>query len=190
VRPAIFSRLSFGTIWRFPVLRRDVGCECFYSAQVRDGKQHMHVDQLGNHLPRTLRSFTFNAPGPGRAHVTFNGSVVCSNAPNASFAIIDVITQITTAPNATAVINGLGGLRFAQTMFGTGSGVSNTFNISSSPGVSYTSGGPKTVYFRITNRRLDATITCSFYNMTFVVSQSVSLQGRVHIGDKVRQILK
>jgi hypothetical protein len=121
-------------------------------------------------FPRTLRSFTFNAPGPGRAHVAFHGSMLCSNAPNASFAIVDVITQINTLANATPIINQGGGLRHAETMFGTGFGVTSTFNLHSTREVTYGSGGPKTVYFRITNLRLDATITCSFYNMAFTVT--------------------
>ena len=123
----------------------------------------------GSTFPRTLRSFTFNAPGAGRAAVTLTGTMLCANAPNASFAIVDLVTQITTAPTATPVVNP-GGLRHAKTMFGTGFGVSDTFNVSTTRGLFYPTGGQKTVYFRIANLRLDATITCSFYNMTFVVT--------------------
>jgi hypothetical protein len=121
-------------------------------------------------FPRTLRSFTFNAPRAGRAHVTLNGSMVCSNAQNASFAVADLITQINTLASATPTINGGGGLRHAIVMFGTGFGTSDTFNLASSREVTYSSGGPKTLYFRIANLRLDATITCSFYNMAFTVT--------------------
>jgi hypothetical protein len=96
--------------------------------------------------------------------------MVCSNAPNASFAVVDVITQITAAANAIPIINAGGGLRHALLMFGTGFGTSNTFNLASTREVTYSSAGSKTVHFRITSLRLDPTIICSFYNMSFVVT--------------------
>jgi hypothetical protein len=123
-------------------------------------------------FPVTLRKFNFDAPGAGRAQVAFNGTMVCSNAPNASFAVADLITQITTKADAVPTINKGGGLRHAILMFGTGFGTSDTFNLASTSEVSYSSGGRKSVYFRITNLRLDATVTCSFFNMSFVVTHT------------------
>lgn len=120
-------------------------------------------------FPLTLRSYTFNAPRAGRAAVTLTGTMLCANAPNASFAIVDLVTQITNSASVAPVVNP-GGLRHAKTMFGTGFGVSDTFNVSTTRGIAYSSAGPKTVFFRIANLRLDATITCSFYNLSFVVT--------------------
>jgi hypothetical protein len=166
---SLFRRISLALLGVFLSCTTALAATVFIQPPCAGGNNICTSVSSSTTFPRTLRSFTFNAPRAGAAAVTLTGTMLCANAPDASFAIVDLITQITTGAGVTPVVNP-GGLRHAKTMFGTGFGVADTFNVSTTRGISYPTAGPKTVFFRVANLRLDATITCSFYNMSFVVT--------------------
>lgn len=124
-------------------------------------------------LPVTVRSFTLNLPAPGRVQWTFTGSAQCFNdSADSTFAsgVMDINTEITTSPAATPSVANPSGNRYAFRLPPTsssGANYSQGVNFSSTRTVSYTSGGLKTVYFRIGKNRIDAGSACNVLTGAF-----------------------
>jgi hypothetical protein len=122
-----------------------------------------------------VRSLDFNLPGPGQVLVTFHGSLLCDYFGNEiDFAVVDLASQIVTTTEEVPSFNGPGGLRHAITLLlPPGISTTDTFNLASSRIIDYTTGGPQTVFFKITKLRMDAQTQCTVYNATFSVAYSL-----------------
>lgn len=113
---ALFRAISLALVGLFFSSVAAVAATVFTQANCVAGNNFCTSINSSTTFPRTVRSFTFNAPSAGRAVVTLTGSMVCDNAPNASYAIVDLITQITTSGSGAPVVSP-GGMRLAETMY-------------------------------------------------------------------------
>ena len=116
----------------------------------------------------TIRTLTFTAPRAGVALVTFNGTMSCTSG-DGSYTYVDLASQIQTGPG-TANPNGAGGARHLVVL----DAVYNLtptveINLASTRTINFRTGGQKTLYFRITKRRMDAGTACYVYNPVFTV---------------------
>jgi hypothetical protein len=118
-----------------------------------------------------VRTYSFTAPSAGKAEVTLHGTLYCS-AGGGIAAVVDLTSQIVTHSTDVPQVNGAGGLRQAM-VFPAGPGSQNlsmTFNLASTRALTYSTGGKKTVYFKIARARMDPTTACFIYNAAFTVA--------------------
>jgi len=123
-----------------------------------------------------IRSFTFTAPSVGTAEVSFHGALVCSdvNISQRNPVVVDLVSEIVTASNATPSATMPGGLRHAvvwepiilNVLF---TGFTQSFNLASTRVVSVTSAGNKNFFFKIARLRMDPDTSCVVYNAAFSV---------------------
>lgn len=120
-----------------------------------------------------IRSFAFNLPGAGKALVRFDGTMQCSvNSPTSNQDVIDLASQIVPSAATVPVYTGTGGNRHAMRPHhkGSGFGPSAAVNLAASRLFTYTTGGNKVVYFKISQLRMDAGTTCSVFSAAFSVT--------------------
>jgi hypothetical protein len=107
--------------------------------------------------------------------VTFHGELVCSVFSTAfSPRVVDLVSQIVTASNATPSATLAGGLRHAfvftppipNVIY---TGYTTSFNLASTRVVAVTSAGNKNFYFKIARQRMDVGTSCVVYNAAFSV---------------------
>jgi hypothetical protein len=131
---------------------------------------------LSNEAIPVVRSLDFNLPGPGQVLVNFHGSLLCDFfGLEDDVAVVDLASQIVTTTEEVPSFNGPGGLRHAITLLLPPSlqQTSDTFNLASSRIIVYTTGGPQTIFFKITKLRMDSGTQCTVYNATFSVAYSL-----------------
>jgi len=121
----------------------------------------------GTSFPRHLRSTAFAVARSGKAQVSLQGSMLCSNTGSTP-AVVDLVTQIVTSQNATPVINGPGGARHAIVLLPTELGTSDSFNLASTRVVSIPP-GQSVISFNVTSLRMDPDTSCVIYNLGFSV---------------------
>jgi hypothetical protein len=122
----------------------------------------------------TLRAYTFNAPGPGVASVSFTGTMTCVNNQVGTFGnlgVFDFETQITTESTLIPDYNAPSGARWTAQLppATTAVAYSQAVNIASTRRIVFQTGGSKTVYFRYTVNRLDQGTSCSVWSAGFDV---------------------
>jgi hypothetical protein len=114
-----------------------------------------------------FRSFTFNAPGPGLAEVSFHGTAVCNNDGNTPQKV-DFLSQIAVFDGDPA-INGPGGMRHVAWLFPSALLTEQSFNLDSTRFLKVRRAGPTSVHFRVRGQGMGADTVCLFYNLTFTV---------------------
>jgi hypothetical protein len=117
---------------------------------------------------QNFRSFTFEAPGPGQAEVSFQGTAVCNNDANTPQQV-DFLTQIALRNLDEPLINGPGGLRHVAWLFPSGLLTEHSFNLASTRSINVRRAGPTTVNFLVRQQAMGPDIICLFYNLTFSV---------------------
>lgn len=118
-----------------------------------------------------LRSFTYEAPSPGRSLVTFHGDLTCVNLQGAR-GVVDLSSQIVLAENAVPSPNGPAGLRHGvvlEPFFTNEPQSTETFNLSSRRVLVHDSAGSVTIYFKTQKLRMDPNTFCNADNTAFSV---------------------
>lgn len=119
-----------------------------------------------------IRKFSFNAPGPGTAQVTFHGTADCGIVASNVDEGLDLVSQIVTQASAPASLTGPGGLRHSVVFKDSPEhvlGGIQTFNLASTRVIKYRNGGRKEVFFKIERLAMDTTTVCSIWNAVFSV---------------------
>jgi hypothetical protein len=122
-----------------------------------------------------IRSFTFNAPGPGVAQVFFNGSVQCSNLERNFLAVVDLQSQIVTSTGAQPNANAPSGLRLATVLedadvlpyVNVTVPKFDSFDLASTRMFAISKAGNQTYHFKIGKLRIDPIVFCVVYNASF-----------------------
>jgi hypothetical protein len=134
-------------------------------------KDNFHCAGL---LPTTqttqnFRSFTFDAPEPGLAEVSFHGTAVCNHDGNTPQKV-DFLSQIMVQEfDGDPAINGPGGMRHVAWLFPSGLLTEQSFNLASTRLLTVRRAGPRSVYFRVRGQGMGADTVCLFYNLAFTV---------------------
>jgi len=119
-----------------------------------------------------VRSYGFTLPAAGRAQVIFDGTMQCENqafSMGTNFGVVDLISQIVPTTTEAVSHTGSSGGRVALRLESGGS-FSTSLNLHSMRTIAYTSGGPKTVYFRLARLRMDAGTVCYVHSAAFSVT--------------------
>lgn len=120
-----------------------------------------------------VRSFTFNMPGAGKVVVRFDGTMQCVvNLHTNDQDVIDLAGQIVTTAAALPNYKAAGGARYGMRI-----NVPNAdpydssiaVNLAASRTITYGSGGSKTVYYKLTQLRMDPATYCVVYSAAFTV---------------------
>jgi hypothetical protein len=124
--------------------------------------------------PVSVRSIRFDAPGAGRAIVSFRGSVDCVQGfPPATDRIMDLVTQIVTDANQVPQAQGPGGLRLRTILKNTPEHAMDigysAFNLASTRVVDIDAAGTRRFHFKIDPVLIEAGLACYVYNATFTV---------------------
>lgn len=118
---------------------------------------------------QNFRTFTFSAPGPGLAEVSFHGTAVCSNDGNTPQKV-DFLSQIMLQEfDGDPAVNGPGGMRHVAWLFPSGLLTEQSFNLASTRFVKVGSAGQKSVHFRVSGQGMGTDTVCLFYNLAFTV---------------------
>jgi hypothetical protein len=119
---------------------------------------------------RTIRSFSFNASGAGKAVVQFEGTAFCTNANTSENSPLDFDTQIGFNANAPVSGTGPGGARFRQfipaKVFSNGA---STLNLYSSRVVPIKAAGAYTFYLRLSLNGITANTSCELFQNRFTI---------------------
>ncbi len=124
-------------------------------------------------FPITARAFSIFVPAAGRVQWTFTGSAQCENTSNLSSfgaGVIDVNTEIMTNAVAAPSVANPSANRFAFRLPpATAAGVtySMPLNFSATRTLAYSSGGLKTVFFRVGRNRVDLGARCNILTGAF-----------------------
>jgi hypothetical protein len=120
----------------------------------------------------TIRSFTFNLPRASSVQATLHGTLYCGlrgSFGSEDSKVIDLVSQILTDDGAVSV-NGPGALRHVGVPYvGFNTTQSMSFNLASTRVINYTSGGNKTLRFKISKSRMDSQTVCFVYHAAFSV---------------------
>jgi hypothetical protein len=120
----------------------------------------------------TIKAYQFSMPGAGTALVTFNGTLYCAASGSAGDRVIDLVSGISSSETAAISLSNTGSLRNAHVLKDEVDHTfdpSTSFNLQSTKLLTYSSGGSKTVYFRIVRSRQDAGVSCFVYGGSFTI---------------------
>jgi hypothetical protein len=116
---------------------------------------------LTSNAVATARTFTFNAPGRGRAIVSFQGTLVCANNNISGDAFLNIQSQIV-ENNAQPSGVGPSGLEYQKTLPSALSATqTDTFNLSSTRVFPVNGAGARTYQFRVAPGTLSGSVGCS-----------------------------
>jgi hypothetical protein len=139
-----------------PAIRQQVPC--------KDGANSYCLEfQNTDPFPSQVRLFQFSVPGPGKASVSFDGSIFCTAFGDDK--VMDFYGQIVTSAGAAAQGFGPGGWRYVAQL---NAFQSESMNMAATRVISYAAGGTKIVYFKLNKLRQDAS-QCFIYNAAFSV---------------------
>jgi hypothetical protein len=119
-------------------------------------------------LPKSLRTFRFFVPSPGRVLYLFNGSMICgTRGPTTARRTVHIITQIGTDPDVVPE-EGDPGAVVHQVIFPASSDiVRQSFNLSSTRGVRYMVSGEFPAFFKVRSLTRDVGTFCRFEQLSF-----------------------
>jgi len=117
-----------------------------------------------------LRTFEFNAPSPGRAQVTFHGTMMCGNSETAR-RFFQFVSQIVRNPSAFANSTGPGGLSHDDSLEAASGGIGprQFFNLASTRVFRIRAAGQQVFHFKLDKLRMDSGIECLGFNATFSI---------------------
>lgn len=122
----------------------------------------------------TVRSFKFTLPGPGKAIVTFNGSISCSNPSfdPPKFGRIDLSAQIVANDTDEPDHTGPGGSRFLMSLppgDGVSFDVTMPINLAATRVLNISAAGSKRVSLKLKRNHMTAGLYCTVLSGSFVV---------------------
>jgi hypothetical protein len=120
---------------------------------------------------KSLRTFVYQVPGPGRSLVTFHGDMFCVNFQQAR-AVVDLTSQIIVGTGATPSLSGPSGLRHAVVLKPSADNTTqpyDSFNLTSRRALLHTAAGSVTVSLKILRNRMDPFVFCNTDNASFSV---------------------
>lgn len=121
-----------------------------------------------SNIPLTIRPSSFTAPSSGRVAVSITASMYCQNVATSS-RTVDLVTQITSSPDAVPSISGPGALRHYARLGandGTGADVAS-FNLGSTRVFSLGSAGKRYFYLNVSALKFDYSVFCKVYDGAF-----------------------
>ena len=120
-----------------------------------------------------IRSVTFNMPAPGKALVSFNGTMQCVVSSHITGQdVIDLASQIVLTAATVPVYTGPGGNRYAMRINIPNADASDSsivINLAASRLINYASAGNKGVHFKISKFRMDPMTVCIVHAAAFTV---------------------
>ncbi len=119
----------------------------------------------------TVRSFKFTVPDAGKAIVSFNGSMSCSNPTGVNFGVVDLSAQIVTSDTEEPDHQGPGGSRIYMVL-PPGDGVFDVavpLNLAATRVLNITAGANKRVQFKLKRNTMMAGMYCTVWTASFVV---------------------
>lgn len=120
-----------------------------------------------------IRSYSFSMPGAGKAMVRFDGTMQCSvSASLDNMDVIDLTSQIVTNAADVPDYTKPGGGRYAFRINKPNAETwesSVPVNLASSRTLVFTSGGTKTVHFKLVRNRMDPYTRCRVFTAAFTV---------------------
>lgn len=164
IKAAILSCLSIG-LWCTAAPAASI----FEQAPCGSGNSPCDTITRETNFPRNLASVAFAVAGSGQAHVTLNGSMVCSSpVENTNSRVVDLVAQLVMAQNGVPEANGPGGARHAVVLLPSERGTSDTFNLAASR-VVFVPPGQTVVHYNVSALRIDPNTSCAIYNLSFQV---------------------
>lgn len=112
---------------------------------------------------QTLRSITFNLSNAADVVATFQAGLYCEAA---DFGVVDVIGAILDTPDGAPRLNGARTSRHTHLLY---AGDKVSFNLATIRVLPYSTGGDKTVYFRVKRLRIDPGVRCTTNNNQFII---------------------
>lgn len=118
-----------------------------------------------------LRRFTYKVPGPGKALVSFHGSILCVGGQDVR-RVVDLTSQIVIGTTSNALLNGPSGMRHAAYFDPSATNEAQAyedFSLASQRVITHSKAGKLTVSLKTFRNRMDIGTFCNLTNGIFSV---------------------